>query len=580
MKKNENIWLKMIFIIFIIPILIFAELPKNKYIIENQKIYYQSDFQKLPVVKVINRGKFDEDLLFYPDFATFKILNNNYAIDKDSVFFNGFNIKEADVKTFEILEIPLAKDRNFVYYYGVIAKYSGKNIDGKTLSVVKSSDGNIKFLKDKNGIYKDLEAILGRWEKINEKETSDLEDLGNGYSRDRNNIYVFERKSEENIDIKTFKVLKNGYSRDKNNIYYYGRKVEGIDINDYEILGSEADTGYIKDKNNIFYNERKIENADIPTFEILEYNHSKDKNAVYYYGEKIEGADPKTFKHFPPYYWIDKNDVYSGGKKLNVNPKTFSIFEKNNNYGKDDRNIYYISSVAEEEGKILKDADVKTFVILNNLYSKDSKNVYLDYNQYVEKLEGTDAKTFILLNEKYAKDKNAVYYNGQKIENANPKSFEIISDEIGKDKNRVYKQDKILGDIEFSFFDTEDIYQDKLKNPEKYKVEVDAKTFRKLKASKEINGYYALDKNRGYYIESANSPGYLEGTAKVIYLNELNVANVNLLNPFYIKDDKKVYCLGFEVEYADAKTFKVKNNYSSEAEDKNNKYEYCKITRK
>ena len=33
----------------------------------------------------------------------------------------------------------------------------------------------------------------------------------------------------------------------------------------------------------------------------------------------------------------------------------------------------------------------KTFVILNNLYSKDSKNVYLDYNQYVEKLEGTES---------------------------------------------------------------------------------------------------------------------------------------------------------------------------------------------
>ncbi len=580
MKKNENIWLKAIFIIFIIPILIFSELPKNEYIIENQKIYYQDDFERLPVVKIINRGKYNEDLLFYPDIKTFKVLSNDYAIDKDSVFFRGFNIEKADVKTFEIVENPLAKNKNYVYYNGIIARYENKHIDGKTLSIVKSSDGNIRFLKDKNGIYNELEAMFGSWEKVNEKAIDDLEELGNGYSRDNNHIYVFGREVEGNINIKTFKVLKNGYSRDKNNIYYYGEKVEGIDINNYEILENEDNDGYIKDKNNIYYNEKKIENADISSFEIMKYNYSKDKNSVYYYGEKIVGADPKTFRDFPPYYKIDKNHIYSGGERLNVNPGTFSILEKNSNYGKDDRNVYYISSVASEKWEILKEADAKTFVVLNSLYSKDSKNVYLDHDQYVEKLEGADSKTFEILNEKYAKDKNTVYYSGQKIENSDSKSFEIISDEIGKDKNRVYRRDKILGDIEFSFFDTEDTYQDKLQNPKKYKVEVDVKTFRKLKDSKEINGYYALDKNRGYYIESTNSPGYLEGTAKVIYLNELNVANVNLLNPFYIKDDKKVYCLGFEVENADAKTFRVKNNYSSEAEDKNNKYEYCKIVKK
>ena len=54
--------------------------------------------------------------------------------------------------------------------------------------------------------------------------------------------------------------------------------MEGIDINNYEILENEDNDGYIKDKNNIYYNEKKIENADISSFEIMKYNYSKDKN--------------------------------------------------------------------------------------------------------------------------------------------------------------------------------------------------------------------------------------------------------------------------------------------------------------
>ena len=572
---KSKVLAKAIFLILVVPVLSFSELPKNEYIIENNKIYYQSDFEKLPVVKIFKRENSYSDNLFYPDFATFKIIDDVYAVDKDSVFADGFSIEGADVKTFEIIDHGLAKDSTYVYNYGIVAKADGKYIDAKTLSVIKSPTGIIDFLKDKNGIYRD--ALLGMWDKIEEKDNSDFKDLGQGHSRDRNTIYVFGREAEENIDIKTFEMLKDGYSKDKNNIYYFGEKVEGIDMNNYEILGNENDTGYIRDKKNIFYNEKKIKNADISTFEIMEYNHSKDKNSVYYYGEKIEGADPKTFRDFPPYYKIDRNGVYSGGKKLNVNPKTFFVFEKNYNYGKDDKYVYYLAHNADERGEKVKDAEVGTFEVLNKLYSKDSKNVYLDFKGYVENLEGADAKTFEVLNDRYAKDKNFVYYDGKKIENSDPASFELISYEIGKDKNRVYRRSSILGDVEFSFFDPEETARDKYQNPEKYKVEVDSKTFRKITDSEEINGYYALDRNRGYYIENAISPGILEGTAEIIYLNGLNVPNVEVLNDFYIKDDKKVYCLGFEVENADARTFKVKNKVSSEAEDKNNKYEYCKV---
>ena len=44
---KSKVLAKAIFLILVVPVLSFSELPKNEYIIENNKIYYQSDFEKL-----------------------------------------------------------------------------------------------------------------------------------------------------------------------------------------------------------------------------------------------------------------------------------------------------------------------------------------------------------------------------------------------------------------------------------------------------------------------------------------------------------------------------------------------------
>ena len=123
----------------------------------------------------------------------------------------------------------------------------------------------------------------------------------------------------------------------------------------------------------------------------------------------------------------------------------------------------------------------------------------------------------------------------------------------------------------------ENFYKGEKEN-EKVKLKADSQTFKAITDVKEINGFYAIDKYRGYYIEnsesSSDSFGYL---SEVYYLDDLNVKNVKVLNNYYIKDDKNVYCLGVKVKEADALTFKVKNSFSSEAQDKNHKYEYCKV---
>ena len=51
------------------------------------------------------------------------------------------------------------------------------------------------------------------------------------------------------------------------------------------------------------------------------------------------------------------------------------------------------------------------------------------------------------------------------------------------------------------------------------------------------------------------------------------------MNEYYVKDNKEVYCLGERIDDVDAGSFKVNNEYSSQGEGKNRKYEYCRIVK-
>ena len=73
---------------------------------------------------------------------------------KDVVSFKCSKMEEADKETFEILSLEYAKDKNNVYYEGKIIK----NADLKTFEVIKENPGKIllnqeQYAHDKNRIY-------------------------------------------------------------------------------------------------------------------------------------------------------------------------------------------------------------------------------------------------------------------------------------------------------------------------------------------------------------------------------------------------------------------------------------------
>ena len=561
----------------LISLIFVANLGFAEYVTEGGKIYYKDKNFKSLVFKV-KESRNSEQLrkeIFYPDMESFKILDENYAIDKDSVFFHNSNItrqnsdiENVDLGTFEIINEILSKDKNNVYKWSSIltSDQTGDPLDIKTFSIIKSPNGEINYVKDKNGIY-DISML-------------------------------FAEKLEGIKDENTFRVLGDVYTEDKYNIYYYDVKIKNVDKSSFKSLGN----GYGRDKNNIFYNEKRMKVSDISSFEVMNSNYSKDKNIVFYDGDIIKNADSSSFKIIDGHYSKDKNSVYYNGEKLKVDAKTFYIFKENENFGKDSKNVYYVDILSNDEKiEVIEGADVSSFKLLNKNYAKDNNKVYYnsDIINILLKIDDADSETFTVLGDDYAKDKTNIYYSGSKLKNADVKTFKIISDFVAKDKDRVYIKYWEIGEEESSdnlmnlLLEEEDIiskekfekaiklvanfYKDEKEN-EKVRLRVDSQTFKAITDVKEINGFYAIDKYRGYYIEnsesSSDSFGYL---SEVYYLDDLNVKNVKVLNNYYIKDDKNVYCLGVKVKEADALTFKVKNSFSSEAQDKNHKYEYCKV---
>ena len=140
--------------------------------------------------------------------------------------------------------------------------------------------------------------------------------------------------------------------------------------------------------------------------------YSDTCNAGFY---KIEGNKV--------YYAYDMNpipDIVELGELEEIKGADSRTFNEKADYGKDKKNVYY-------EGKLIKEADVKTFEILSNenevqnsarravcyYYAKDRKNVY--YRGQI--MNGADVKTFKVLENLNAEDKNFQYKGGEKINN-------------------------------------------------------------------------------------------------------------------------------------------------------------------
>ena len=208
-----------------------------------------------------------------------------------------------------------------------------------------------------------------------------------------------------------------------------------------------------------------------------------------------------------------------------------------NYYSIDKGKVYY-------GNEILEGANPKTAELIGFSLLKDDKNVY-----YMgEKVKDVKIKNFEKLGQNYWKNENKIYYRDKKIENADIMSFKVLNEDYAKDKNNVYDGNESIGRG--------------IKDP---------KTFEFLTNGIINATLYGKDKYNVYYIEN-KMINCFDTYYSIYEVKGINKDKVEVLNKWFIKDDKNIYFEGKILEGVDYNTFEVLPN--GNGKDKNRSYEY------
>lgn len=423
------------------------------YLIKDNKVYY------------VNGGLFEND---EPDASTLA----------------RFEVNEADLATFEILNNTYGKDKNNVYRYGKILP----SRDARTFKLVEKE--SYQYSKDKNHVYYKDEII-----PIADPNYFVILDYWTGYTKDDKHVF-HEYTIIKGADPATVKVPEgqsssyitgmNYYLQDAYHVYYKGEKIEGADPHTFEfILDPRTATTYAKDKFHVFYEKNLLEGADPATFAPVFQKgdggiaHAEgwfvDKNSIFWAGKKVASIDKATFRFletdpFESAVFLDKDQVFFHITKIEgADPTTFVLLGKG--YAKDADNVYY-------EENILPEALPASFQIVGGShylwYGKDKKSVFMNE----KKILGAEPKSFRLIDKhSYSRDRKHIFYVGELIAGADPDTFKKAAFQYdGWASEKVYHQDK-----NHVFFDFKII------------PESDVQTFEILQP------FFAKDKKHVYY---------------------------------------------------------------------------------
>ena len=192
----------------------------------------------------------------------------------------------------------------------------------------------------------------------------------------------------------------------------------------------------------------------------------------------------------------------------------------------------------------MEGANPRTAELIGFSLLKDDKNVY-----YMgKKIKDVKIKNFEKLGQNYWKNENKIYYQDKKIENADIMSFKVLNEDYAKDKNNVYDGNESIGRG--------------IKDP---------KTFEFLPNGIIYGTLYGKDKYNVYYIKNKMSNCF-DSSYFIYEVKRINKDKVEVLNNWFIKDDKNIYFKGKILEDVDYNTFEVLPN--GDGKDKNRSYEY------
>lgn len=302
------------------------------------------------------------------DAATFSALNEGYAKDKNSGFFEGYIIPDSSGKTFKVVGKDYAKDQAHAFYQ----RYR-----------ISDLPDNFKFIAE------------------NEKGV---------YATDGQKVFI--RSSElfpETLDAATFELIgATGYFKDKNHVYSVDKMLEDSDPATFKVLPDFAGV-FTQDKNHVYFKDNLVKDCDPATHKILTFVSHRDANHIFFGADKLSD-DAANFQVLTANYSKDSKNVYWGMDKISADAATFTAFPSigGTAYGKDSKNVYW------GDLKMPK-ADVASFVGLDHYYAKDKNHVYFGVGStdIPKPIEKVDAATFELTGGEYdGRDKDNIIHFG------------------------------------------------------------------------------------------------------------------------------------------------------------------------
>ena len=287
------------------------------------------------------------------DAKTLRPLSKHYAMDKDHIFYERYQVliakkNFANIRVFDQLDSQYISDGETVYLESAGINYK-TDYDAPTFEMIPNS--NFKY--DKNGIYyvDDKKMPFHYTEPpIFGKNTFYDSDKGDYVIYLNQAFYPFEEGEEQylpNLTPKEIEDLKEGKLLLVNNAT--GKKNKIQEVFDYDLYKA----------NNKIYIAQTPQKADANTFVRLGGSFYKDKNKVYYYdrwiGEEklqvVKGYDTPTLTTLGNGFLADKNYCYYGTIRLfkNKNVDLLAIYTGHRNgsgvYTKHETNFYLFKNV-------------------------------------------------------------------------------------------------------------------------------------------------------------------------------------------------------------------------------------------
>ena len=212
-----------------------------RYYTDGHKVYYGSGYE---VKKA--------------DLETFEVYIGWFAKDKNHCFFQGNAFKKADMLSFEVLNWACAKDKNNVYTNRGILK----NANPQTYEVFGDGIGRR---------YSALGLYPG------------------GYGKDDSHVFYYMYGTKtlmfKDADPHSFAALEGLYGKDNNFVFGNGKKLKDANPETWRLFG-EVYEGYSHDGKNVYHGEIRVKGADPETFEIVVgkngFHYGKDENSVYH----------------------------------------------------------------------------------------------------------------------------------------------------------------------------------------------------------------------------------------------------------------------------------------------------------